>query len=373
MYLYSFFFCLFFFYRDLKKTFLPASRESLHSMAEKKIYSSYVEKLSEYMVEIADDSESSMMETQKWFMTFHSKEKSIWHIKLFERPESQSLQKQQPFFCRHANSTVQQSFFCGQTLTSRKLYFEFTDYHFQYNGLDVSCSLSEDGICLFGEYVEDCLGNTIFLLEDILCPDLFGSSMHQRYELLHHIVDKMVETIMDPFIVQVKVLYPYENMVLDYFFKTVLLQYNVDLDGIVVMNDFGWQQHKSCHVVPCRNRATLDLKDLDLFLKNVECIHVVENVMDFHTRSNINIAHGTQKRFFTKRDPEKPDIYLLFEDESCSGQHQYASIPSYATSIFMNRQPSEFVMDYTFHEYQQKWIPVFPFCGDMAVDDVQCQ
>lgn len=335
-----------------------------------KIYSCYVEKLSEYMKQIVDDSDISLLDTQKWFMTFHSLEKSIWHIKLFQRPDSQPQQKQQPFFCRHASCTVQQNFYCGQSRTSRKLYFEFTDYHFQYNGLDVSCSLSEEGICLFGEYVEDSLGNTIFLLEDILCPDLFGSTMHQRYELLHHIVEKMVETVLDPFIVQVKVLYPYENIVLDYFFKTVLLQYNVDLDGIIVMNDFGWQQHKSCHVVPCRNRATLDMDDLGLFLKSVERIHVVENVMDFHTRSTLNIAHGTQKTFYTKRDPERPDIYLLFEDRDFSGEHHYASIPSYATSVFMNRQPCEFVMDYTFHEYQQKWIPVLTCLADKVVDDV---
>lgn len=301
------------------------------------------------------------LQTLKWFMTLHGKETSYWYFKITKNNLGQC--------------GIQQLFFDGNTKNNFPLFFTFMrDFAFDeiFHKVDNEFSQSEfrdqdtcnsNEFCLIGELIEDNFSNKIFLIQDIICMTFIELNLAKKHEIIHTIIEKIIPTTLDPFLIQIKILYPYDSQTLDIFFKTILISYNVDMEAILICNDYGWQTFGNFQIIECKNRVNLNIQELGEFLSKIPQIKIINHIMDFYERiepSKINYSHNEERIFYTKRDPDmNPDIYLLYESDDYSGKTQYALIPSLDISIKMNQMPDEFIQKYKYHEYHQKWIPVF--------------
>jgi hypothetical protein len=300
------------------------------------------------------------LQTLKWFMTLHGKETSYWYFKITKNNLGQC--------------GIQQLFFDGNTKNNFPLFFTFMrDFSFDeiFHKVDNEFSQSEfrdpntcnyNEFCLIGELIEDNFSNKIFLIQDIICMTFIELNLAKKHEIIHTIIEKIIPTTLDPFLIQIKILYPYDSQTLDIFFKTILISYNVDMEAILICNDYGWQNFGNFQIIECKNRVNLNIQELGEFLSKIPQIKIINHIMDFYERiepSKINYSHNEERIFYTKRDPDmNPDIYLLYESGDYSGKTQYALIPSLDISIKMNQMPDEFIQKYKYHEYHQKWIPV---------------
>lgn len=305
------------------------------------------------------------LQTLKWFMTLHGKETSYWYFKIIKNNFGQY--------------GIQQLFFDGNTKKSYPLFFTFMrdflfDEIFQKIGNEITGHEQGNEItgheqtnninefCLIGELIDDNFSNKIFLIQDIICMNFIEFNLSKKHEKIHTIIEKIIPTSLDPFLIQIKILYPYDSQTLDIFFKTILISYNVDMEAIFICNDFGWQTFGNFQVIECKNRVNLNIQELAEFLSKIPQIKIINHIMDFYERidpSKINYVHNEERIFYTKKDPDmNPDIYLLYESSDYTGKTQYALIPSLDISIKMSQMPNEFLQKYKYHEYHQKWIPV---------------
>lgn len=360
--------------------------------------------------------EGKDLETLKWFMTFHGKSKSLWYVKLenissasgryvgltqteLNRLDSghtiQRINQQLPSITGPQTgslSTVIKQNFMGQGLKIKQQFYEnilsadFTTVHFQFMSLgfikdllaanvpiesnsnspagsaladDEYCGPEKNCIefCLLGELIQDNLSNQIFLIQDLISMETINLNLMQKNLLIHEILEDIITTSLDPFLFQVKILYNYEPQMLDLFFKTILISYNVNMEGIIICNNYGWENVGNFRIVEAKNRVDLDLEQLDQFLENVSEIKIVNHIMDFQEKYEYSFSHNEKKVFYTKRDPNFQDIYLLFENPDNTSHSYYAMIPSLELSKKMNEKPDICYIEYLYHEFHQKWIP----------------
>jgi hypothetical protein len=288
--------------------------------------------------------------TKQWFMTYHGKRKSVWQLRILkEKGKDDSFVSPQEKLC--------QTFYDANRETINPLFFQFIVCPENSKEDSLYSILQSHDVYITGELVQDVFSNTILLAHDICSLDYLNFNIEQRHNILYEFLNCLVPTSLDPFLVQVKILYPFDPSVLDYFFKSILIQYNVDLEGIMVVSTDDWDTHDKYRIVGCKNRVTLDMEALEKFLEIVPKISIVETMLDFHERQSLPFKHGDKKTFYTKKDKDHPDIFYLFETADCTGPCYLASIPSYQLSLFINTLSDHFVMEYFFHEFQQKWIP----------------
>lgn len=344
--------------------------------------------------------EGKDLETLKWFMTFHGKPKSLWYFK-FENLNSdslgmviQKLTEQSPLTTGPQTLSLQDCIeqnILGQGLKIKQQFYEnvqsavYSTVHFQFMSLKFikgllathssiesnathSKSPLEDkqfsslGIntlefCLLGEMIQDNLSNQIFLIQDLIAMETMELNLMQKNLLIHEILEDMITTSLDPFLFQVKILYNYEPQMLDLFFKTILISYNVNMEGIIICNNYGWENIGNFRIVEAKNRVDLDLKQLDEFLENISEIKTVNHIMDFQEKFEYPFSHNEKKVFYTKRDTNFQDIYLLFENPDNDTPSYFAMIPSLELSKKMNQKPDTCYIEYLYHEFHQKWIP----------------
>lgn len=313
------------------------------------------------------------LDTLRWFMTYHGKPTSYWYFKIYKSDSGHIM--------------MQQKFFDGAIKKYDHVHFSFSsEYHFEElfsarseHGSHCESKARREGnrassarrvesaeffeFCLVGELIEDNYSNRIFLIQDILSQYFIDYNLTKKHNLIHDLVDKIVTTSLDPFLIQVKILYPYDSQTLDIFFKTILISYNVDMEAILIFNDFGWENIGNFQVIECKNRVNLNMDELTEFISGIPEIKIVNHIMDFYERTDPALSlyrHNDEKIFYTKRDADmNPDIYMLYESQECIGPYQLALIPSMELSVRMNQMPNEFVQKYAYHEYHQKWIPIF--------------
>jgi hypothetical protein len=278
----------------------------------------------------------------KFFKTIHSTKKSILYIKL------QNTQLFQFFFDCENNSVIKTNFHI------KKLPNDFNELY------------------IIGELTLDMHQNKIFLIEDIWCRDYMNmniniSSIETRLSILSNIVENISTSTIDPFLIQIKVIYPYELQMIDVFFKTILISMNTSMDGIVLMNSFG------CNIefIECKNRVELDYSVLEQFIENIPNIFIVNHVEDLNDSLSMNTCieykHKDEKVFYSVKDSHLPDIYYLFESELdyqenfVKKKKNIAMIPSLLLSEYMSIKNNYFYQKYFYHEYHQKWIPLITF------------
>jgi hypothetical protein len=298
------------------------------------------------MSEYKNYTDGKDLDTLKWFMTFHGKEASYWYFKIVKRESG--------------HVAMQQLFFEGDTKKCDPVYFSFcADYCFEDFWVRMRDGRSAFEFCFVGELIEDNYSNRIYLIQDIISSHFIECTLSAKQHIIHELIDKVIPSAIDPFLIQVKILYPYDSQTLDIFFKTILISYNVDMEAILVCNDFGWLEIGSSQIIECKNRVNLNMAELADFLSIVPEIKIVNHIMDFYERVPTAQKHNDERTFFTKKDPQmNPDIYYLYESADFSGKYQLALIPSLEVSVKMNEKPNTFTQKYIYHEYHQKWIPV---------------
>lgn len=271
------------------------------------------------------------LQNYKYFMTFHGKSKSFWYFKFLPA------------------GFLKQIFFDGENNQEIPLYFDFYE-----NKIGIP------EFCLVGELITDNYSNQIFLIQDIYSLNTIKLNLYQKHQIIHNFLETVITTSMDPFLFQVKILYNNDSQMLDLFFKTILVSYNVNLEGIIMLNEYGYEIKDFFRFVESRNRVDLDLAELEEFMESMTEIKIVNHLLDFK-ESHENLLpfkHNEVQTFYTKKDKLNPDIYYLYPDPQCEATFYLALIPSLEISIKMNRMPSEFTGQYSFHEFHQKWIPI---------------
>lgn len=276
----------------------------------------------------------------KFFKTIHSTQKSILYIKL------QNTQLIQFFFDCENNSVMKTNFHI------KKLPNNFNEFY------------------IIGELTSDMHQNKIFLIEDILFKDYINlniSSIETRISILSSIVEQILTSTIDPFLIQIKVIYPYELQMIDVFFKTILISMNTSMDGIVLMNSSGC----NIELIECKNRVELDYNALEQFLENIPNVFIVNHVEDLSESLTMNTCieykHKDEKVFYSVKDSQLPDIYYLFDSELdyqenfVNKKKNIAMIPSVLMSEYMSIKNNYFYQKYFYHEYHQKWVPLITF------------
>lgn len=276
----------------------------------------------------------------KYFKTIHCNQKSILHMKL------KYNQLFQFFYDGEKNLITKTNFHI------KKFPSEFQDFY------------------IVGELTQDMYQNKIFLIDDFVCANYEQHNIKTidlRMSILINIVENIHSTCLDPFLLQIKVIYPYELQMIDVFFKTILISMNTSMDGIVLMNNYG----NVIETIDCKNRVELDYNSLEEFLQKVPNLLIVNHVEDLqdlgHTnlQQNVIYKHKDEKTFYSVKDETLPDIYYLFDSElhykeNCKKKN-IAMIPSLYLSEYMIQKNNHFYQKYYFHEYHQKWIPLITF------------
>lgn len=290
----------------------------------------------ENICKLVEKKETEEMKNLKYFMTFHGKSKSFWYFKFLP------------------NGLLKQTFFNGEEKQERPIFFDFTEIKIG----------SE--FCLVGELINDNFSNEIFLIQDILSLNTIEYSLPAKHQIIHEFLETIITTSMDPFLFQVKILYNNESQMLDLFFKTILISYNVNLEGIILINEFGYEIKDYFQIIEAKNRVDLDLNELESFISKMKEVKIINHLLDFKESNDtfLPFRHNEIKFFYTKKDFILPDIYYLYQDEEKSKSqiqsknYYLALIPSLEISLKMNLLGDEFIAKYTFHEFHQKWIPL---------------
>jgi hypothetical protein len=283
----------------------------------------------------ADNNESK--NEVKYFKTIHCKQKSILHMKL------KYNQLFQFFYDGEKNLITKTNFHI------KKLPSDLQDFY------------------IVGELTQDMHQNKIFLIDDFVCANYDQhniKTIDSRMSILINIIENIHSSCLDPFLLQIKVIYPYELQMIDVFFKTILISMNTSMDGIVLMNNYG----NIIETIDCKNRVELNYDSLEEFLQKIPNLLIVNHVEDLvvtNLRPNVNYKHKDEKTFYSVKDETLPDIYYLFESEleyreNCKIKN-IAMIPSLRLSEYMINKNNHFYQKYYFHEYHQKWIPLMTF------------
>lgn len=223
---------------------------------------------------------------------------------------------------------------------------------------------------LLGELIIDMYDNNIFLVEDII----FDNSVEIDFKTRTQVIDVILgegqyyQTNIDPFIVQTKILYNYEPQFLEIFFKTILINLNMDMDGIKVYNSKGI----NIDYIVCKNRVNLDMEKLEIFCKSIPKFVICNHINDFIEKRKVynrktTYRHGDKEYFWTIQS-NIPDIYYLYDNSELNGEYEYALIPSielsqkmthlFSKSLSIKEKSQSIYCLYSYHEYHNKWIPI---------------
>lgn len=280
----------------------------------------------------------------KYFKTLHNKNTCFMHFKLLQ------------------NNRLHQYFFDGENNTIMK-----TNFHIK--KLIHSSNQQINDFYLVGEIIYDMHQNKIFLVDDFVTIDYQKHNLlnlETRISNLSNFIENISTSSIDPFLFQIKIIYPHEIQMIDVFFKTILISMNTSMDGIYLMNENG----NMIEFIECKNRVELDYEKLEQFIQsipNITIVNHVEDLNDLNQTQSEEFKHKEEKVFYSVKDTCYPDIYYLFDSENDykmnynSKMKKIAMIPSLYLSEYMSIKNNFFYQKYYFHEYHQKWVPLITF------------
>lgn len=279
----------------------------------------------------------------KYFKTLHNHHTCFMHFKVLQ------------------NNRLHQYFYDGENNTvSLK-----TNFHVKLN--QIMKEVHE--FYIVGEIIYDTHQNKIFLVDDFVSIDYIKHNLlnlEARISKLSSFIENISTSSIDPFLFQIKIIYPHEIQMIDVFFKTILISMNTSMDGIYLMNENG----NMIEFIECKNRVELDYEKLEEFIQSIPDITIVNHVEDLNDSSDTfsdEFKHKEEKVFYSVKDTCFPDIYYLFESENDykmnyhSKKKKVAMIPSLYLSEYMSIKNNFFYQKYYFHEYHQKWVPLITF------------